>query len=374
MPERVEQWWSRRQWSKGTTVPYEIGRFRADWERYPVLVRQYHPDLNHGITLTQVPPAADVYLVWQCDSGHRFVATPDEQRQRPGTSRRRSTWCPDCAALAVRRRAPTPTAAWKSAAPESAASPPELAPYACGHPRDPDRIEAAPGGAGPADDRCSLCLRLDSAPVTRDELLSIVAPRMRGQLADETRVGRRYTWLCPKGHGSYEATIERMLGGSRCRTCLHARAAADRVEVGEAFSSPWAPATASAAEADLRQRLSTRLAVDLAQNAVRVPRPFFSHVEVWPDIVIAELRVAIEYDTTGRDGLEHVGRREQTDRRKDRLLRSAGWEVIRVRCGKLQPIGPHDIQASGVSATLIERVLDELREVRGDLIVNSYLA
>jgi len=114
MPERVEQWWSRRQWSKGTSVPYEIGRFRADWERYPVLVRQYHPDLNHGITLSQVPPAADVYLVWQCDSGHRFVATPEEQRQRPGTSRRRSTWCPDCAALAVRRRAPTAAGAPES--------------------------------------------------------------------------------------------------------------------------------------------------------------------------------------------------------------------------------------------------------------------
>ncbi|TXN32052.1 zinc-ribbon domain-containing protein [Lacisediminihabitans profunda] len=372
MPERVEQWWSRRQWSKGTTVPYEIGRFRTDWERYPVLVRQYHPDLNHGITLTQVPPAADVYLVWQCDSGHRFVATPEEQRQRPGTSRRRSTWCPDCAPLAVRRRAPTAALAPGSAAPGAAAS--ALTRYACGHPRDPDRIEAAPGQTEPSDDRCSLCRRLDGAPVTRDELLSIVAPRMRGLLTDETRVGRRYTWLCPVGHGSYQATVERMLGGRRCLTCLHARAAADRVEVGEAFSSPWAPPTASAAEADLRHRLASRLAVDLAPNAVRVPRPFFNHIEVWPDIVIAELRVAIEYDTTGRDGLEHVGRREQTDRRKDRLLRAAGWEVIRVRCGKLQPIGPHDIQASGVSATLIERVLDELREVRGDLIVNSYLA
>lgn len=368
MPERVEQWWSRRQWSKGTSVPYEIGRFRADWERYPVLVRQYHPDLNHGITLSQVPPAADVYLVWQCDSGHRFVATPEEQRQRPGTSRRRSTWCPDCAALAVRRRSPT-----AAGAPESAATAP-ADPHACGHPRDPDRIEAAPGQAGSTDDRCYLCRRLDGAPVTRDELLSIVAPRMRRQLADETGVTRRYSWLCPVGHGSYESTVERMLGGRRCRTCLHARAAADRFEVGEAFSSPWAPATASAAEADLRHRLAARLAVDLDPNAVRVPRPFFNHVEVWPDIVIAELRVAIEYDTTGRDGLEHVGRREQTDRRKDRLLRAAGWEVIRVRCGKLQPIGPHDILASGVSATLIDRVLDELREVRGDLIVNSYLA
>ena len=57
-------------------MPYAVGQFRVDWERYPVLVRQFHPDLNHGITLTQVPPAADVYLLWQCDVGHQFVATP----------------------------------------------------------------------------------------------------------------------------------------------------------------------------------------------------------------------------------------------------------------------------------------------------------
>ncbi|CAN5310687.1 hypothetical protein BH10ACT7_BH10ACT7_27660 [soil metagenome] len=63
MPERVELWWQRRQWSKGARVPYPVGTFRADWERYPVLVRQYHPELNAGVTLTQVPPAADMWLL-----------------------------------------------------------------------------------------------------------------------------------------------------------------------------------------------------------------------------------------------------------------------------------------------------------------------
>jgi hypothetical protein len=356
VPENVELWWARRQWSKGAIVPYPIGRFRADWERYPVLVRQYHPDLNGGITLSQVPPAAEVYLLWECDAGHRFVATPEEQRRRPGRSRRRSTWCPECAALAVRRRIPVVAPA------------PPAAPYACGHPRDVDRIESDPD-----DDRCFLCRRLDGAPVTRDELLALVAPRFRTALAVETGVTRRYSWICPAGHGSYEARVEQMLGGRRCRVCHHARAAADRFDVGDAFHSPWAPKPASAAEADLRQRLADRLAVDFGCNAVRVARPFFSHVEVWPDIVMPEFRVAIEYDTTGRDGLEHVGRREDTDRRKDRLLRAAGWDVVRIRCGKLRPIGPHDLAASGVSGTLVDRLLDRLREIRGDLIVNSYL-
>jgi hypothetical protein len=142
---------------------------------------------------------------------------------------------------------------------------------------------------------------------------------------------------------------------------------------GDPFASGCAPARASAAEGDLHYRLAQRLEFGAGFTAVRVARPFFDHLEVWPDIVLPELRVALEYDTTGRDGLEHVGRREAIDRRKDRVLRATGWEVVRVRCGKLQPLGPHDVVASGVSAKLVDRVLDELRVIRGDLIVDCYL-
>src|SRR5690606_33928097 len=134
-----------------------------------------------------------------------------------------------------------------------------------------------------------------------------------------------------------------------------------------------APRTASAAEARLRGLLHERLEFTPERNAVRVGRPFFDHLEVWPDIVIPELAVAVEYDTTGRDGLEHVGRREDVDRRKDRLLREAGWEVVRVRVGRLRELGPHDVLAAGVSAKLIDRILDGLRAARGDLIVDCYV-
>jgi len=143
--------------------------------------------------------------------------------------------------------------------------------------------------------------------------------------------------------------------------------------VGEAFQSGCAPKPASAVEARLRQLLHERLDFTAGMNAVRVARPFFSHLEVWPDIVIPELRVAIEYDSTGRHGLEHVGRREAVDKRKDRALRAAGWEVVRVRTGKLQPIGPFDLQAGGVSARTLDHLVDALADIRGDLIVQAYL-
>jgi hypothetical protein len=200
-----------------------------------------------------------------------------------------------------------------------------------------------------------------------------VTPGRRAALAVETRADAKYRWVCPAGHGTYESTIEKIVEGRRCATCRHARAGADAVPVGEAFVSGWAPKPASAAEADLRRRLAERLDLDLTANAVRVARPFFSHVEVWPDILLPELKVAIEYDTVGRDGLEHVGRREEVDRKKDRLLRAAGWEVVRIRVGKLLPIGPYDVVTPGVSGALIDRILDRLAEVRGQLLVAAYL-
>lgn len=294
MAEPVDAWWQRRQRTKNTPVPYPIGAYRSDWEHYPVLIRQYHPDLNGGITLTQIPPAAEVFLVWQCEVGHVFVATPDEQRNRPGGQRRRSVWCPVCAQLA-----------------------------------DPPRIKPA-------------------------ALVPVPAPEPHPPLPHSAR---------PAG------------SARPARSGRPARRDASRTDArppGDAFWSPAAPRPASAAEADLRQRLGARFEFDLACNAVAVSRPFFDRLEVWPDIVIPELRVALEYDTVGRHGLEHVGPREESDRRKDRALRAVRWEVIRIRCGKLRPLGPYDVVASGVTDRLLDRLTAALAEVRGDLIVSAY--
>lgn len=271
MAERVEAWWARRQFSRGVAVPYEIGAYRDAWAPYPMLIRQYHPELNAGITLTQIPPAADVLLLWQCEAGHTFAATPAEQRSRPSRERRRSAWCPDCSQLA------RPTRVRSAAASRS---------------RPPAR---------------PLCEKTPDLPI------------------------------------------------------------------GEPFMSDCAPRPASAVEARLRADLAARLAVTAGHNAVRVGRPFFGHVEVWPDILLPELRVAIEYDSTGRFGLEHVGQREDADRRKDRLLRTAKWEVVRLRTGKLEKLGPYDLQLSSLGRRGVDRLIDVLRDIRGPLFVDAYL-
>lgn len=273
MAERVEAWWARRRFSRGLEVPYEVGTYREAWAPFPMLIRQYHPELNAGITLTQIPPAADVLLVWQCDSGHTFVATPAEQRARPGRERRRSAWCPECAELAT-----------------------------------PSRIR-------------------------REGQERMPRPRARAPLCEKT----------------------------------------PDLPVGEPFVSECAPKPASAVEARLRADLFARLGVSPGFTAVRVSRPFFSHLEVWPDILLPELRIAVEYDSPGRHGLEHVGKREDADRRKDRALRAARWEVVRIRTGKLQPLGPHDVQLSALGARGMDRLLDAFRDIRGPLLVDAYL-
>jgi hypothetical protein len=273
MVERVEDWWGRRQFTHDDPVPYPVGTYRETWSPYPMLIRQYHPELNAGIALTQIPPAADVLLLWECEVGHQFAATPAEQRSRPGRQRRRSSWCPECLALAK-----------------------------------PPRVRAA--GAE----------RAKPKPPTRT---------LCGRTPD--------------------------------------------IPIGDPFVSTCAPKPASAVEGRLRFELEELLSTTWDFNAVRVQRPFFDHVEVWPDILIPELRVAIEYDSTGRFGLEHVGPKQVADERKDRALRAARWEVIRIRTGRLEKLGPHDIQLTTFGTRGTGQVIDRLRDVRGPLLVDAYL-
>ncbi|ROQ37146.1 hypothetical protein EDF46_2595 [Frondihabitans sp. PhB188] len=280
-------------------MPYAVGDYREAWSYYPALVRQYRPEYNGGIVLSQIPPAADVFLCWECELGHVFVATPDEQRGRPGPQRRRSAWCPMCTEQATPTRVPgmpfLPSLNWRA-----------------------QQLEAPP--SAPAR----------PAPVRARRRPAAARPKQ----------------LCSK---------------------------TPSVPAGEPFASLCAPAPASAVESDVRAELAARLEFTAGLNAVRLRGPFFDHLEAWPDILLPELRVAVEYDSTGRHGLEHVGKREDADRRKDRALRAVGWEVVRIRTGRLLALGPHDVLASGPSKTTLARFVDELRAIRGDLIVDAYL-
>jgi hypothetical protein len=335
VPEPIAAWWARRQTSRGLAVPYAVGSYREAWASYPVLVRQYRPEHNGGIVLSQIPPAADVWLCWLCDAGHVFVATPDEQRHRPGRERRRSSWCPTCSELAAPRALPMR---------------PPMAPAAAVR----EQAEAA---------RSSEPARA-SQPSRASEPARASQPSRASEPARASQSSR----------ASEPSRASR--SGRAPRPTRASRPVCDKTPVlptGTPFTSVCAPKPASAVEAELRAELTARLEFEPGLNAVRVGRPFFDHVEVWPDIVLSELRVAIEYDSTGRHGLEHVGHRETADRRKDAALRAAGWQVVRLRTGKLPPLGPHDLQLSGLTRQTVPLLLDELRAIRGPLLVDAYL-
>lgn len=286
MTRSLEYWWSRRQWATGLDVPYPVGRFGDAWGPFPRLAQQFRPERNADLALSQIPPAAEVYLVWVCGLGHEFVATPAEQRARPGRTRARGDWCPVCAEtspVTAPSRYPRPSV-------------------------PPDTSVDAPRHAFSA------------------------RPRLQPPPAGDPTPGR----------------------------------------AGVAYRSAAASTATSVAQETLRVLLMERLGCDLSATAITVRTPFFGKREVWPDVVIAELAVAIEYDTIGRAADEHVGRRERSDRQKDRILSEVGWTVVRLRQRPLRPLNPHDLVVSGISGVAVDALIDRIAELRGSLIVDAY--
>ena len=348
--EPVDAWWRRRQWSRGTAVPYAVGTFREAWASYPVLVRQYHPEWNHGVVLTQVPPLAEVLLTWECDVGHVFVATPAEQRSRPGRERRRSVWCPECQVQAQPQRWPVLPEDWPASVPV-----PQRAVRSVGR----QTLPSARGGAAAARGPAAVAALPGAVPSGGLPPGAVASTRRR-----PVRGGAPVRGGGPVG-GGVPVRAGQPIPRAVCPKT-------PRLPSGESFTSTCAPATASAVEADLRAALQERFAFTFSHTAIRLDRPFFDHVEAWPDIVLPELRVAIEYDSTGRHGLEHVGPRQETDRRKDRAVRGVGWEVVRIRTGRLPALGPYDLQVSGISRRTVDQLADTLRDLRGPLFVDAY--
>ncbi|MET4051673.1 hypothetical protein ABID81_001017 [Frigoribacterium sp. PvP054] len=410
MPEPIAAWWARRQTSRGLAVPYAVGSYREAWASYPVLVRQYRPEHNAGIVLSQIPPAADVWLCWLCDAGHVFVATPDEQRHRPGRERRRSSWCPTCSELAAPRALPmrppmAPAAVVRAQAEvarrqaavtdepaalvrgpalatgETGAGLPAPAPTTATSSVPGSTVRAQkPGGAAPGTPPPpprrgrSVSTGLPSTTPRADATGSPGSRAAQPSRASEPADASQPARAAEPARAAQPARASR--GGRASRPTPASRPVCDKtpaLPTGTPFTSACAPKPASAVEAELRAELTARLEFEPGLTAVRVGRPFFDHVEVWPDIVLGELRVAIEYDSTGRHGLEHVGHRETADRRKDAALRAAGWQVVRLRTGKLPPLGPHDLQLSGLTRQTVPLLLDELRAIRGPLLVDAYL-
>ncbi|MBM7504690.1 hypothetical protein ACFPER_16590 [Agromyces aurantiacus] len=238
--------------------------------------------------------------------------------------------------------------------------------FRCGHGAAPDDPSAV--GIRRA---CPLCMLLDETQRTRAELLGRVAPAQRRPLMAETRVGAEYEWQCRRGHDRYRATVIDVLTGTGCAKCRAnaAGAGAAAREAGMPFMKPGLRVGTSMTEQRLRALLGERIRLHHRANAVRTARMFYGRQEVWPDILVAELRVAIEYDDPGRSGRAHRGLKEGSDVEKDAVLREVGWEVIRIRAGGLEPLGPYSVVCRTVNAQVVDEVVRLLGVIRGEAAV-----
>jgi len=168
------------------------------------------------------------------------------------------------------------------------------------------------------------------------------------------RSGKKAWWRCPSGH-SWEAVVAtRTMKGVGCGKC--------------------AARHTSIAEALVRSELRTFLPTILPEGRRIDASPIgITKRTKWPeiDIVVPDLRIAIEYD-----GSYHHRNRIEQDRRKSKMLGRLGWQVIRIRTGDLTPITDLDIAAAdprhqpdpSIPVT-VARVLRRVEQITGSVII-----
>ena len=241
--------------------------------------------------------------------------------------------------------------------------------YACGH--------GTTGRTLTLDERVGPCPKCGGTPIlspaeeawSRDkEAYASEAAREFRQLILVSRFAPfgQITWHCEKGHPSFRMTIRQRQRYGGCKRCWREAQSSDQQAPGIAFARAGLRLPHSKAELEFRQRLNQRIRIPSGPNAISVSTRVHGHNNVWPDIIIPRLKIAIEYDDPGRSVAAHRGSREEADRAKDAALREVGWEVIRVRVGGLEAIGPWDIVTKTVNSSVMERVLANIRAVRDD--------
>lgn len=239
--------------------------------------------------------------------------------------------------------------------------------FACGH-------GAVAGEAGVVALRrsCPVCMLVHETQRSRAELMRRVSPAQRAALANETRIGAEYEWRCARGHDRYRSTIVDQLTGTACVKCRQSAAApAALAEAGVPYMNPGLRVGTSITEHRLKAMLAERIRLNHRVNTIRIARTFHGRREVWPDIIVPELRLTVEYDDPGRSRRAHRGLKAGTDADKDDALREVGWEVIRVRAGGLGPLGPNSIVCSALSEAVADEIVQRMRAIRGDAAVEA---
>jgi very-short-patch-repair endonuclease len=340
------------------------------WARLsPKMAEQWRTDLNGGLEITQVPAdLSTVAFYWECAAGHLWRETPylrrDVGRKTPRwkvVARTRAA-CRECTLEqhgarfgcgCLDRDLGRVGYTWPTAPACASCSGQVHHRWACGR-RTWMKTVDQPG----PHLRCPQCRtnwrKLERSPV--------LAARITAMAVDGLPVGHEKVrfWCGVDHHDPFDQDLSGIVRGFGCKLCFKISVTPGRrVEPGQVFRTSR-PSATSAVEAQLREALAAHFRVsNLADaNAVRIAGDFYGFRHVLPDILLPQLRVAVELDSPGRYGDGHRGMFAARDRLKDQKLAEVGWKVIRVRIDGLEAVDHAEcIVAKSLTKTAIAEVV-----------------
>jgi hypothetical protein len=325
--------------SAGSGCPYCTGQRAVEGNSLadlnPDLAVEWHPNRNDDVTAAEVMPNSNKKAWWLCAEGHEWRANVQSRNVGSG--------CPYCSGKAVgygnslADLRPDLAAQWHpSRNPGLAAS--QVRPgsnkkawWVCSEGHAWEAVIASrTKGRG-----CPVCSgRTAGAGSSLADLSPLLAaqwhPDLNGdQTPSDARPGseRKVWWLCQLGH-AWQAAISSRTLGRGCPTCR---------------SPGW-----SQVAFQIAAELATLFPVGDLEDA---PSEVDREIGWEPDIVLPELRIAIDVD--GRhwhDDNYYPGSRER-DTRKVTRFQEAGWNLVRIRESPLLKLGPHDVVVADLSQT-----------------------
>lgn len=295
-------------------------------DHFPEVAVEWHPTRNGDLAPTDVKPASNKRVWWQCVQGHEWNVSP--------SNRRRGEHCPECSDLqrAVTKSTPKAGRSLADLRPAIAAEwhPTKNAPVTaadvnpgskigrwwqcatCGHEWLTDPYHRTRGGRG-----CLKCayraIAVSKATPKPGESLAEKNPELAAEWHPTRNLpltpydvrprGRASAWWqCRFGH-EWEARIAPRAVGIGCPRC---------------------------SIVGLSER-QVRLSFELAAAGLPVhhdypPIPVEGRRSIRADIVVPRMRLVVEYD-----GSYYHALKARADRKQTKDLQSVGWTVVRVR-------------------------------------------
>ncbi len=345
-------WHVRRGVLKATPKP---GQSLAD--QRPALAAEWHPTKNGDLKPSDVKPASNKAVWWQCEDGHEWETKPCD--------RLRGERCPECAKRdgALKRSTPKPGASLEDVAPDIAAEwhPTKNAPITaadvnpgsntrrwwkcrtCGREWKTDPDHRTRSGRGCPDCAYEKISRAKSTPgpgeslaEKRPDLAAEWHPTLNDTLTpfDIRPRGKAFVWWqCRFGH-VWRAKVAPRAVGIGCPDC-------SIIGVSER---------------------ETRLKFELAAAGLPVdhdhpPITVSGRRPVKADIVMPTLRLIVEYD-----GSYYHATKTRADRNQTAALEAAGWTVLRVRELPLPSLGGNEVFVTSTETikSLTRKVLQGL--------------